>query len=582
MKSRNRQKNKKKSIGVKICIPISIVLIVSLLIVILLSALLNKIDKINSEMVNEQVKEIEEISVISSDFTTINGKILTHVLQTNDAQMDILEEDITKRMSVLDEKINEFDSKLSATDARRHDFDAFKSDYEKYKKTSTSMLNTSKKDKLQASVSASSNFGVFSENMKVYIDSMIDKTDEELIIAKERCNAYASYIPYITGVSVIFFVVLAIIIFYVVTKSVILPIKRTTKKLNGIIQSIETGDCDLSSRISVPSKDEIGQLVIGVNTFMDMIQALIANISDSCEKLSEAQQNVNENVDSARSETENISSTMEELSASMQEVNSTVSLVTEETKELGSSVSEITKQAESGNLYADEIRIKAQEIDQTAKESKKEVTEIVTNFDGTVTRSVEKGEKIKTIETLTEEILGIASQTNLLALNASIEAARAGEAGKGFAVVADEIRNLADRSKQTANHIQQISMEVIESVSELAENSLSLLQFVNTRILPDYELLENTGKEFLNASNNVKELMNNFMKSTEILYGVMEHVNRANEGTSGTIVGSTTAIKGVVVNTGELANEMEGVLKASSRVNDVIRILMNEINIYSH
>ena len=169
-----------------------------------------------------------------------------------------------------------------------------------------------------------------------------------------------------------------------------------------------------------------------------------------------------------------------------------------------------------------------------------------------------------------------------MALNASIEAARAGEAGKGFAVVADEIRGLADHSKQTANHIQQINLEVIESVSELAENSMSLLKFVNTRILPDYDVLENTGKEFLEASNNVKDLMDNFMKSTEKLYGVMEHVNQANEGTAGTITSSTQAIMGVVENTGELAKEMESVLEASGHVNDVIQSLMNEINTYSH
>ena len=197
MKQKKNKNLRKKSIGIKICISISIVLVVSFVIVALLSAMLNQIEDINSAMVNEQVKEIEEISVISSDFSTINGKILTHVLQTNTAQMDILEKDITERMTALDEKINEFDQKLSADDERRTDFDSFKADYEKYKKTSASMLNTSKTDKMQASVSASSNFGLFSEHMKVYIDNMIEKTDEELVLAKERCNAYASYIPYI-------------------------------------------------------------------------------------------------------------------------------------------------------------------------------------------------------------------------------------------------------------------------------------------------------------------------------------------------------------------------------------------------
>ena len=71
-------------------------------------------------------------------------------------------------------------------------------------------------------------------------------------------------------------------------------------------------------------------------------------------------------------------------------------------------------------------------------------------------------------------------QTNLLALNASIEAARAGEAGKGFAVVADEIRVLAEQSKAAVVHIQDVTKNVVESVTNLADGAKKLLEFVGT------------------------------------------------------------------------------------------------------
>ena len=114
--------------------------------------------------------------------------------------------------------------------------------------------------------------------------------------------------------------------------------------------------------------------------------------------------------------------------------------------------------------------------------------------------------------------------TNLLALNASIEANRAGEAGKGFAVVADEIRLLADRSRETANNIQAISMEVVESVEELSGNATHLLDFVNTKVMADYDTLELTGKEYSEASENVDEMMRNFKYAIDELMQSVRNV----------------------------------------------------------
>ncbi len=570
-----------RRVDIKILIPIAAIILFSIILIFLFSSLLNNMNRINHKIVNEQIEEIEEISEISNDFSAINAQILTHILQTNSTQMDKLEKKISEEMKLLDEKVTKFDVKLATGDSRREEFNLFKDNYEKYKKTALSMLKTSKTNKQQASVSASSNFGIFSEKTSSYINTIISKTDDNLKAAKDESESYAKMFPVYIVIACIVMLLLATITAFIILKSVVGPIKKTTAQLNYIMDTIEDGHADLSKRIKINSKDEIGQLVIGMNKFLDIMQQMIKRVSISCEELSMAQQKVVQNVDEAKVGVDSTSCTMEELAAGMEEVSATVSVVQQETKNLGLSVEDITAQSENGTKYAEEIQIKARKIDEKVRNSKKEVTQIVENIDSAVTESVERGKKIKKIEELTDEILSISNQTNLLALNASIEAARAGEAGKGFAVVAQEIRSLADHSKNTANYIQSINADVISSVNDLAANSMKLLEFVNSRIMDDYKEFEQTGSLYLETSERVNLLMKQFFATTEKLYSVMEHVSQANGGISETINGSTNAIMDVVKNTNNLSSEMEQVLNASENVNSVVKSLLNEISIYS-
>ena len=111
-------------------------------------------------------------------------------------------------------------------------------------------------------------------------------------------------------------------------------------------------------------------------------------------------------------------------------------------------------------------------------------------------RALEKSKEVKNINVLTESILQITEQTNLLSLNAAIEAARAGEAGKGFAVVANEIRNLAEDSRNAANKIQSMTMEVIKSVEDLASSSEKVLDFIGTKVIDDYKTMVSIGDQY--------------------------------------------------------------------------------------
>ncbi len=280
--------------------------------------------------------------------------------------------------------------------------------------------------------------------------------------------------------------------------------------------------------------------------------------------------NVNEVVEETNRSANDTSATMEELAASMEEVSVTVGYVSDSTREAEASVGEMVDRAVNGTKFAEEIRSRAEELRKLAQGSRASADSMIKEFDVSLNASIEDSRQIEKIGNLTSDILGIASKTNLLALNASIEAARAGEAGKGFAVVADEIRQLADNSKETAGNIQQISESVVAAVITLAENAGNLVKFINDRVMPDYEILENTGEQYLNDSITVDQMMSEMRDSMENIGSMMRTVAESNVNISNNVKESAQGVGGVVDNTAALADNMKNIIEALDQVSDVV------------
>ncbi|WP_160692600.1 methyl-accepting chemotaxis protein [Clostridium sp. C2-6-12] len=330
------------------------------------------------------------------------------------------------------------------------------------------------------------------------------------------------------------------IVVFIISKSITKPLEMSVNHLN----ILATGDFS----VEVPEKimrrqDENGKIAQAMSKTQNSLRELILNINNQSNNIENIVLNVKKNISELDKDVEEVSATTEELSASMEETAASSEEMSATSQEIERTVNFVAEKSQEGLGKAIKISEKATNIMITSENNKKETEKMFKETEKTLKASIEKAKAVEQINILADSILQITSQTNLLALNASIEAARAGEAGKGFSVVADEIRKLAEQSNETINKIQSTTGIILTSVSELTSNSNNMLNFIENRILKDYETLVQTGKAYnddalyyKDFSTNLNSISEELLASVQdILKTIDEVAEAASEGAGGTI-----------------------------------------------
>lgn len=546
-------------IGIKIMVLLLLLAITAISCVGVLVWTLQSVIGTSDQIVSEQVAEQEKISGLSRQFTYINSQVLTHVMTTNSVTMDTLSEKILQDIADMEQQIEEFGALLSEGDERKEALDSASAELAKYRKTVESLLVTSAENKTQAYVSATSNLPMFNEHIENYMNRMLEITAQEMEQAQGQMEQSAARVPGIISVASIALLVVVIVIMLGLRLWVIGPVKKATKQVDELVEGIRCNKGDITKRIHVGSRDEVGRLAIAINDLVAQMQIIIRAITEGCGQMEEKQADIISNVEKVNATADHTMQNLGIMSEGMQLVTGAIDGVQQDTGVLDHTVENMLEVAQNGRDYAADIKEKAGKMKVTAVESKQEATLVMKEIDTAMTESIANSRQIHKITELTEEILGIAGTTNLLALNASIEAARAGEAGRGFAVVAEEIRKLADSSRESANNIQEISNRVVESVEELSENATRLLEFMNTRVMKDYDALEDTGSNYHEAADHVDEMMNEFGQKIDELLSVLQNVNTANTQMEATVGDSTEKLSAVEKNNQGLQQEMKDI-----------------------
>lgn len=324
-------------------------------------------------------------------------------------------------------------------------------------------------------------------------------------------------------------VIVTVIAIVISLKMIATPAKKVNNTLGEVVKSIQNNEGDLTVRVDVKGNDEIGQMAIGINEFIELLQNNMIIMSQSADKLQASMDIVTDKVERSNVSVTNVSSSTEELAASMEEVSATIQELSSSSRNVLEQSKTISEDANHGVEVVSDLEKRVGETRKNVASNKQNTTKVIENIQSALEVAVEESKSVSKIQELTQGILDIASQTNLLALNASIEAAIAGEAGKGFAVVADEIRNLADNSQQAASGIQEISVLVINAVSKLVDNANEMLRFMETNVIKDYDSFVEIMNQYQIDTNELNQLIAQFAsEASELVETMVDIQNETN------------------------------------------------------
>lgn len=563
-----------------ILIPVFVIGIISIISSVLAVKNIRKVNENATQIANGYMVCIADLGSIQTETEKIHRLGLSHIVATDLDSMISLVDVIRAEQTVLDGYLSDFERFIDDSD--RENYEAILSNYEGLKYENANLMAYSANGNKEAAYALAN--GAISE--------YADKIDQNIIAIQEVVNNNADtakqqltkvYKYSLTVSFVTIAVSMASLLFAVfsVLKMVIVPLSKTKNEINEIIDDIDRREGDLTRRVTIMENQEVAAVGSGINLFMGKLQDIFKTIIHNSKRMETVVNEVRESVMTSNSSVSDLSALTEELSATMQEMSDNAALINSNTESVAGEVNQIAERTTEINNYTKEMKGHADSMESAARSNMESTGTKVNEILEVLNRAIEDSNSVNQVNSLTDDILNIASQTNLLALNASIEAARAGDAGRGFAVVATEISQLAAASQEAANRIQQINSVVTQAVHNLADNANGLVQYMNESILPEFEEFVTAGSEYKNKATYIENVMNEFESKTDSLKNTMVEIQRSINTIAHAIEEGAKGVSNAADSTQVLVTDMENISNRMDENFEIATDLKKETAIFT-
>lgn len=562
-----------RSVRIYLVIPVLILGICSMVSLAMTGVSLRSVSNVSKNIAQKQINSVSCLDAVKSNVIECKMEVMSYCLITQDSQRESVGKNITRLKNDTESYLKKLNTMLQSDELEKQ-LDTLEANYRTYEKKVDEIREIASTDAMTALEDANRTLGKYGTVVESMADKMIASNDKITKSQVRDFSAKSSQANLVTTTAFIMVIIIIIAVVLCIELIVIKPLKKIDKELGVIIDEINQDRGDLTKRININRKDEIGKVATNINVFIEKLQSIMQKITSNSKQLDETVGNVVGKVNTANGSACDISAVMEELSATMEEVAATVKNIDENTAVANTKVDKMT--IETGNVvdYSNEMNERAIKLQETAQANKDETTKMVGSIIEELKNAMKESKKVEKISQLTSDILSISSQTNLLALNASIEAARAGEAGKGFAVVADEIRELAESSRNTANNIQEINEMVISAVEGLISSSNKIVDYVDETILPDYDDFVSSGKQYNDDSTHIKNIMDEFtglsndmQKTIKSMVDAINGITKAVEESADGVTSAAMSVDSLVADMNDVNKEMD----TNQNVSDKLR-----------
>ncbi len=285
-----------------------------------------------------------------------------------------------------------------------------------------------------------------------FIDNGTSKTvgQIEFSVSTERRDAALQSLIVKLAMQIIVLNILLVVTLSISLRTLVF---RPLGSISHALQQIASGEADLTKRLDVGERNEIGEVAHWFNTFVGRLQEIVSHIIESTNGLAQAEKTMSQGIEQSAQRANEQSEIITSMAAAMEEMTVGISHVSDQSTEVHTVSEQSGTLARGGGAAVNELIAEMRRIADSVNRSSETIEAL--------------GKESEKISSVVKVIKDIADQTNLLALNAAIEAARAGEQGRGFAVVADEVRLLAQRTQKSTAEIQAM-IERLQSHSEAA------------------------------------------------------------------------------------------------------------------